>query len=321
MINWGIIGAGNIANRFAASLENFQDAQLYGVACRTMEKAQAFQAKFPCDIVFDDYQNLLDDPTIDVVYIALPHLYHYEWIIKAFQAKKAVLCEKPATLTAQEMRDVQKQAQAHEVFFMEAMKPRFTPAYRKLKELVDGGHIGELTSVMTTFRRHLPVEGSSYHYLPKQGGALLDMGIYNLAFIQDFSPENLTAELIDYSLYETGVDTYVEARFVSEDFVAVIETGFDQTKETVAELQGTKGKITIPNFHRPASFTVTIDQEDTVYDIGYEIDDFHSEIQAVHTALAQGQLENPLMSLTDSIACIALADELRSLLDAEKKDN
>lgn len=88
---------------------------------------------------------------------------------QSLSSEKAVLCEKPATLTAQEMRDVQKQAQAHEVFFMEAMKPRFTPAYRKLKELVDGGHIGELTSVMTTFRRHLPVEGSSYHYLPKQG--------------------------------------------------------------------------------------------------------------------------------------------------------
>ena len=99
----------------------------------------------------------------------------------------------------------------------------------------------------------------------------------------------------------------------------MIETGFDQTKETVAELQGTKGKITVPNFHRPASFTVTIDQEDMICDIGYEIDDFHSEIQSVNTALAQGQLKNPLMSLTDSIAIIALADELISLLDAEKR--
>jgi len=315
MINWGIIGAGNIAARFAESLTHVENAQLYGVACRTMEKANAFREKFPCAKAFDDYQDLMDDPTIDVVYIALPHLYHYEWIIKALTAKKAVLCEKPATMTAQEMHAVKEKALAEQVFFMEAMKPRFTPAYRKLTALIAEGLIGEIKRVSTTFRRDLPQEHASYHYLPEQGGALLDMGIYNLAFIQDFAPSNqLSAEVLDRTILENGVDTYVYARFYNDQFEAFIETGFDTTKDTTAEIVGTTGYITIPNFHRPEMFVLTKDGQETVYDIGYDVDDFHSEIEAVTKALLKGQIEHPLMPFNDSLASIALSDQLKALL-------
>ncbi|OTN76401.1 hypothetical protein A5886_001478 [Enterococcus sp. 8G7_MSG3316] len=314
MINWGIIGAGNIAARFAESLAQVEDAHLYGVACRTMEKANRFREKFPCDQGYDNYQTLLDDPAIDVVYIALPHLYHFEWIIKALTAKKAVLCEKPATMTAEEMQTVKQTANETHVFFMEAMKPRFTPAYRRLKELVAEGTIGTIKQLSTTFRRHLPEEHASYHYLPKQGGALLDMGIYNLAFIQDFAPAPLSAEILASTVLDNGVDTYVYGRFYQDDFEAFIETGFDQTKDTVAEIVGTKGKIKIPNFHRPESFVLIKDDEETDYQIGYDIDDFHSEIDAVTQAVIRGDLEHPLMTFDDSIASIALSDQLKQLL-------
>ncbi|WP_430612606.1 Gfo/Idh/MocA family protein [Enterococcus sp. DIV0876] len=315
MINWGIIGAGNIATRFAESLTHVEDAQLYGVACRTMEKANAFREKFPCEKAFDQYQALLDDPAIDVVYIALPHLYHFEWIIKSFTAKKAVLCEKPATMTAEQMRTVKDKAIETHVFFMEAMKPRFTPAYRRLKEIVSQGEIGEIKQISTTFRRYLPKEHASYHYLPEQGGALLDMGIYNLAFIQDFAPKDLSAEILDHTLLDNGVDTYVYGRFYNKHFEAFIETGFDITKDTKAEIIGSTGKIVIPNFHRPKKLILTKDGKEHVYEIGYDVDDFHSEIAAVIHSLNKGEIEHPLMSFDDSIASIALSDQLKTLLN------
>ncbi len=315
MINWGIIGAGNIAARFVESLTHVDNARLYGVACRTMEKADAFREKFPCEKAFDDYQALLDEPMIDAVYIALPHLYHYEWIIKALTAKKAVLCEKPATMSAAQMQAVKAKAQSENVFFMEAMKPRFTPAYRKLKSLIAQGAIGTIKQVSTTFRRDLPQEHASYHYLPEQGGALLDMGIYNLAFIQDFAPsDQLSAEVLDSTILENGVDTYVHARFYTDQFEAFIETGFDTTKDTIAEIVGTTGTIVVPNFHRPESFTLTKDDQETVYDVGYDVDDFHSEIEAVTKALSEGRIEHSLMPFNDSLASIALSDQLKALL-------
>src|SRR4051794_30597964 len=134
MINWGIIGAGNIAHRFADSLEHVEGAQLYAVARRTMEKADQFRAEHPSEVSYDNYQNLLDDDKVDAVYIALPHQLHLEWVEKALRAGKAVLCEKPATLSAVEMRQITKTVHEKQVFFMEAMKSRFVPAYREVKE-------------------------------------------------------------------------------------------------------------------------------------------------------------------------------------------
>ena len=99
MIKWGIIGAGNIANRFATALAQVENASLYAVACRTVEKAEQFQTNHPSEKAYGDYQALLDDPEIDAVYVAVPHKYHQEWVSKALQAKIAVLCEKPAAMT------------------------------------------------------------------------------------------------------------------------------------------------------------------------------------------------------------------------------
>lgn len=315
MINWGIIGAGNIANRFAESLSNFTEAQLYGVACRTMEKAKAFQSNHPCEKIFDDYQLLLDDPEIDLVYIALPHLYHHEWIIKALEAGKGVLCEKPATMNAAEMRDVAETAQNQQVLFMEAMKSRFVPAYRVAHELISAGEIGKIKKIFTSLCRNMPEDKTHYHYMPKQGGALLDMGIYNLSLIEDFSPADLTVGTMDYKLHENQIDLYVKASLVHDQFEAIIETGFDRNTETVAVITGTKGTVTIPNFHRAASFTLTTENETKDFDLPYDHDDFYSEIEAMHTSFNRKEIENPIMTLENSLRCAGLIDLIKEKIN------
>lgn len=106
MINWGILGAGHIAHRFAKSLAHVEDAKLYAVSRRSMEKAREFGDLYNSEVYYDNNQNLLNDPNIDVVYIALPHQLHLEWAQKALKAGKAVLCEKPAALTSLEMKQI-----------------------------------------------------------------------------------------------------------------------------------------------------------------------------------------------------------------------
>lgn len=315
MINWGIIGAGNIANRFAESLSNFTEAQLYGIACRTLEKAAAFQNNHPCEKIFDDYQLLLDDPEIDLVYIALPHLYHHEWIIKALKTGKGVLCEKPATMNAAEMKDVIETARTQNKLFMEAMKSRFVPAYRVAHELISAGEIGEITKVFASLCREMPEDHTHYHYMPKQGGALLDMGIYNLSLIKDFSPADLTVGTVDYKLHENQIDLYVKASLVHDQFEAIIETGFDRNTETVAIITGTKGTITIPNFHRATSFTMTTENETKEFDLPYDHDDFYSEIEAMHTSFNRKEIENPIMTLENSLHCAELIDLIKEKIN------
>ncbi|MGM0168430.1 hypothetical protein IGI39_004185 [Enterococcus sp. AZ135] len=311
MINWGIIGAGNIAARFAQSLNHFAEAQLYGVACRTLDKATAFQSQYPCEEVFDDYQQLLNEPEIDLVYIALPHLYHHEWILKALKAGKGVLCEKPATMNAEQMNEVAKIARKQNVFFMEAMKSRFVPAYRAVREVVAAGKIGQIISLSTSLCREMPETQTSYHYLPVQGGALLDMGIYNLSLIEDFSPADLTVGKLDYRLHKNQIDVYLKATLVQENFEAIIETGFDRNTDTVAVITGTKGVITIPDFHRTTCFTLTVENETKNFDVPYDRDDFYSEIEAVHSSFNKNEIENPIMTLENSMRCLSLLDLIK----------
>ncbi|MBQ1840488.1 MAG: Gfo/Idh/MocA family oxidoreductase, partial [Atopobiaceae bacterium] len=140
MVRWAILGAGNIAHRFAASLAHVENAELVAASCRTREKAEAFLAEVPRAEgarAYAGHDALLADPKVDAIYLALPHQFHHEWAIKALRAGKAVLCEKPAMLTAVEMAEVAEVAHETGCLFMEAMKPRFVPLYAQVMQAAE----------------------------------------------------------------------------------------------------------------------------------------------------------------------------------------
>ena len=312
MIRWGIIGAGTIAHRFAASLATIEDAQLVAVANRTIQKAEAFKQRHGATLALSNYQALLDLKEIDMVYIALPHAYHAEWIKKAIVAGKGILCEKPAVLNAAEWVSIQQLLATQPVFLMEAMKSRFTPAYQKMAQLVKDGEIGTIQKIETCLRRHMPKEGTTYHYLPEQGGCLLDMGIYNIALLTDFvhgtpTVDSLTATFAD------GIETSVEATLTCDQIPLVLESGFDLFKPAVATIQGTHGTVTMPDFHRPTSFRIDyLDGQTQSYELPYIQDDFHGEIVHAMTCFKQGLYESPQMTWSDSLRCAQWIDWLKS---------
>lgn len=312
MIKWGIIGAGTIAHRFADSLAEVEKAKLYAVANRTMEKANRFKKKHPCEKAYDRYADLLADEKVEAVYIALPHKYHLEWIKKAIRAGKAVLCEKPATLSQAEMAQVASLAKQENVFFMEAMKSRFTPAYEEVKKLVAEGMIGEILEVSTSLCRVFPLDEASYHYEPVQGGCLLDMGVYNAAIIEDFTegPFELTA--LDYELYNDEIEVYIKAAFQSGNQTAILESAFDRDTETQAVLTGTKGKIILPDFHRPTAYELHLANKQETVERPYVVDDFYGEITHVMDCLEKGQKESPRISLEDSENIAKLLDQIKA---------
>lgn len=136
MVKWGIIGLGNIAARFAKSLQKSNEGILYAVASRNSNKSKKFATNFNAKKAYDNYEDLLNDANIDVVYIALPHDLHKEWAVNSLKKKKGVLCEKPVALCAKEMIEIQKAAIENKAFFMEAMKTRFLPAMEELKKVI-----------------------------------------------------------------------------------------------------------------------------------------------------------------------------------------
>lgn len=304
MIHWGIIGAGNIAGRFAKSLQNEPRCILAAVSSRSQAKAETFAEKFNAEKFYAGHELILADKNIDAVYIALPHALHKDFSIKALQAGKAVLCEKPATLNFAEMKEIAAVARTEKILFMEAMKPRFVPLYQKIKSARN--EIGEITRVDTSLCNLMELSGKTYHTQQGQGGALLDVGIYCASWLEDFLGENFTVKNVTAKI-EGGVDFYVDAEIIFGGGVGKLECAFDRKKPRQAILHGTHGKIIVDELHRPQSATIN----GKSISAPYEVDDFYGEIRHFVNCLEAGKNESEIMPLSASLNCAKILDGIR----------
>ncbi len=317
MIRWGILGAGNIAHRFSASLAHEDGAQLVAAACRTQEKAEAFLTEAPHAEnarAYGSFDALLADPEVDAIYLALPHAFHHEWALKAIKAGKAVLCEKPAMLTAQEMAEVADAAREAGVLFMEAMKPRFVPLYQQVVDATK--EIGTLTAVHTTLCNDMLAyvdDRPTYHMHGGAGaGVLLDSGTYCASWLDDFCPGVPVLTGIAGTIKD-GVDIYVNATMDYGGLEATLECAFERGKPRTATIVGTKGSIYVEELHRPQRAVLTLDDgTQRVLEAPYHIDDFYGEIHHFCELLRAGATESPIMPLKDSVHCALVLDTIRT---------
>ena len=316
MVRFGILGAGNIAHRFAASLAHEGRAQLVAASCRSAEKAAAFLGEVPHvddARAYGSYDELLADSDVDAIYLALPHAYHKEWAIKALRAGKAVLCEKPAMLTAQEMAEVAEVSRACGSLFMEAMKPRFVPIYAQVMDAVK--QIGPVTRVEATLCNDMlgHVDGSgSYHMTPGPGaGVLLDCGTYCASWLEDLCSG--TPELASIAgAQKDGIDIYADARFEYGGIDARLECAFDRGKPRTCTIVGAQGRVVVEELHRPTRATLYLDgAEPQLLEAPYEVDDFFGEISHFVGLVEAGESESPLMTLDDSVRTALVLDTIR----------
>ena len=317
MVRFGVLGAGNIAHRFCASLAHEDGAELVAVSCRTEQKARAFLAEVghvEGARAYGSHEDLLADAEVDAIYLALPHDLHRDWSLAALRAGKAVLCEKPAMLSAEEMCEVADAARDAGVLFMEAMKPRFVPLYKQVLEAVK--QIGPLVRVETTLCNDMlaAVEGSgSYHMTPGPGaGVLLDCGIYCASWLQAFGEGTPRLKSIA-SAERDGIDVYADALLDFGGMPGRLECAFDRAKKRTATLVGTDGRIVVDELHRPQRAVVELaGQEPVVLNVPYEVDDFYGEIHHFVELVETGATESTLMPLDASIGCAEILDVIRA---------
>lgn len=305
MINWGIVGLGYIAGRFAESLSHEPRSKLAAVSSRSREKAEAFAQKFGAEKVYAGHDLLLADEKIDAVYIALPHALHKDFAVRALKAGKAVLCEKPATLNLAEMLEIAEVARAEKKLFMEAMKPRFVPLYPKIKSAL--AEIGEIQRVETSLCNLMELTGKTYHSQPGQGGALLDVGIYCASWLEDFLGEVTGVNKISAKIYG-GIDYYVDADLNFGGMAGKLECAFDRKKPRQAILHGVRGKIVVEELHRPQVMTLG----DKTFTAPYVVDDFFGEISHLVDCLEAGKTESEIMTLNASINCAKILETARN---------
>jgi len=212
-VRWGVAGPGPVADKVMRDLTNVPNAVLTAVGSRSAERAAAFAAAHAASAdhgrvptAHGSYRALLDDPDLDVVYLATPHPHHRALALAALAAGKAILVEKSFTVTPAATREIVAAAGAASRFAMEAMWTRFCPAVVRLRELVADGAIGEVCTVTADLGLRHPVDPATQSYHPEQGdGLLFHLGVYPVSFAQMLlgAPEAVIAHGV---LHETGVD-------------------------------------------------------------------------------------------------------------------
>lgn len=258
IIRWGILGTGKIALDFAKGLKFLPDAQLLAVGSRTLSTAQEFSRQLNVPKAYGSYEDLVKDSEIDVVYIATPHIRHKQDSILCLEAGKAILCEKPFTINAQEAREVITLARQKQLFCMEAMWMRFMPLIQKVREIINSGEIGEVRTLTADFGYAVEFSPNNRLFdLKSSGGAMLDRGVYPLSlafFLFGVTDKIATGATIG----ETGVDEQCAMVLsYSKGQIAILSATLRATTSNEAIIGGTHGQIRIhAPFYRPHQISI-----------------------------------------------------------------
>ena len=262
MLNWGILGAGGIARVFVNGLRFSKTGRAFAVASQTPEKLQALADDFSIPKRYDTYEAMLADPEVDVVYISTIHPLHAEWAIKAAEAGKHMLIEKPIGMNIGETEAMIAAAAKHDVFLMEAFMYRCHPQMAKLRELIEGGAIGPVRIVRSVFSYYATPSPTSRAYSKELGGGgILDIGCYPASMARFVAGAALGRPFADPlavkaagKVSATGVDLYTAATLQFEqDIIAEIIGGVACSMPVETKIYGDEGMISLVNPWLPSS--------------------------------------------------------------------
>jgi predicted dehydrogenase len=315
-VRWGILATGRIARDFATALALLPDATLTAVASRQVATAEKFAAEYgTVDLTraYGSYEELVEDPEVDVVYVASPHALHHAHTMLAFDAGKPVLCEKALTLTARESEDLVRVSRERGLFFMEAMWMRCNPVIRRIKQLADHGHLGRIQQVRADLGFLVDVPETHRLLAPELGGgALLDMGVYALTFAHLFLGDPDKVEAVA-EMSPSGIDLNIALSLGWQGgAVASLSSTMTAWSPRTASVATDRGRIDLGEaFHHPTEATWVEDGEAHLIEEDVLGTGLAHEAEEVMRCLRNGEVESPLVPLDDSLALMRLMDRIR----------
>lgn len=255
-LRWGIIGISKVADTvMIRTLQSSTRSELCAIASRTLPKAQEAAEKHHIPQAYGSYDDLLQDPTIDCVYIAIPNSLHAEWVLKAIAARKHVLCEKPLALNPYDIIAIQEAAYTQDVIVCEAIHYLYHPQTRAAFDLLTDKALGDILVIRSWFSLTTRLDRNNIRMHPELGGGCLwDKGCYpvSLAFLAAKAglPTHVTAQFIFHPTF--GVDTVVVGtlRF-SNNVVATFDLGLTMPFREGVEIVGTQQTLIIADPWRP----------------------------------------------------------------------
>ena len=313
LIRWGILGCGKIAHKFAQDLLTVSNARLEAVASRSLAKSEKFGERYKAHTSYDAYLSLCTDPSVDVIYIATPHAFHFEHSMLCLQHSKAVLCEKPFALNSQEVQQMIALAQKKNVFLMEAMWTLFLPHFQYVLNLIASNELGAITHLKADFGYPFDFDPNSRIYNRSLGGgSLLDIGIYPVmaALSMLGVPDKIEATA---QMSSTGVDESCSMQFeYKNDICAALFSSVVDRTNTEAILTFEKGTVKIHSrFHQPSHVTVTKGKKLIEKEFEVPTNGYNYEAEHVSTLLLDGVKESPVMTFDRSLQLIQTLDQIR----------
>ena len=315
-LRWGVVGTGGIAHSFLEGLRATPSATVTAVGSRTRERADEFADVWDVPERHGSYEALAQSPNVDAVYVATPHPWHHPNTLTCLNAGKHVLVEKPMAMNALQVSEMVAAARANDRFLMEAMWTRYLPVSRLVRELVDDGAIGEVCWLSAEFGSNVPYDPDHRIFnAALGGGALLDLGVYPLAFASSYLGEltvvGATRQLSPDRMVDTHTTVLVRG---GSGATGSLSCSSRTTLPNRAVLAGSKGRLEIPNFWVATTAVLHRDgREPEEFHRPFRANGYEYEAEEVARCVAAGERESPDMTWAESLSLARLTDQIRDV--------
>lgn len=313
--NWAILGCGKIARKFANDLKVLPNVRLYAAASRSLENAQNFAAELGFEKAYGSYEEMVDDPGVDVVYIASPHSHHFEHALLCLNHRKAVLCEKAFAINSREVALMTEASKKNNTFLMEAFWTMFQPSFLKVMEIIRSGELGALKMIHSDFAFNAEYNPEKRLYnVELGGGSLLDIGIYPIFMtLMAFGKPSEIKTLPVFC--PTGAEESIVMAFkYPGGEIASLVSSFASYSSTQTEFSFENGFVRLNRrFYTPTTLTYWKNWEDEKIIEFEKGAGFGYELEAAHVmdCLDAGKTESDLMPLRFSADLMEIMDWVR----------
>ena len=259
-VRWGVMSTANIGRRAVnPAIQASRNGELAAIASREGERAREVASELGIPRAHDGYEALLEDDGVDAVYIPLPNSLHREWTIRAADAGKHILCEKPLAPTEPECRDMEAAAETHGVTLMEAFMYRFHPRTEELIEMVRRGAVGDVRMIRSAFTFRLTTPGNIRLDPELGGGALMDVGCYCVNVSRTLAGREPVEVQAMARWAPSGVDELLAGTLRFEGgLFAQFDCALTLERRETCEVAGTEGFLTVPRAYLPGTDEASI---------------------------------------------------------------
>ena len=301
--NWAILGTGVVANEMATALKK-AGKSIYAVGNRTHSKAVAFAEKYDIEKVYENFREMFSDEEVDIIYITTPHNTHIDFMLEAIANGKHILCEKSITLNSRELNKAIELASKNNVVIAEAMTIYHMPIYRKMKEIIESGSLGEVRMIQMNFGSYKEYDMENRFFnLNLAGGALLDIGVYAISFARWFMSAKPNQVVSQVKYVPSGVDEQAGILMMNENQEMVTISLTLHSKQPKRGLIACeKGYIEIMEYPRAQKATITYTEsgDKEVIEVGNSEDALFYEMEDMEKAV-RGNEEVAYLNFTKDV--------------------